>query len=101
MAAIRLRNWSIIKYPQVVVPLGFLAISIITLFSYYTWPTSRNALSPYFSRPQEEHSELEEVRHVRIAIEEAGGSLSFYQLEQPDATVLHLIQGTTKRSLEP
>jgi hypothetical protein len=78
MAAIRFRNFSIIRYP--ILPFGFLAISIITAFtSYYTWPTTRNALSPYFSKPQvilPEHSEVEEVRHVRIAVEEAGGSLS-------------------------
>lgn len=104
MSPIRFRNCSIVRYPLALS--GFLAVSIITAFTcYYTWPSTRSALSPYFSKPQDylpEHSEVEEVRHVRIAIEEAGGSLSFYLLEQPDNPFfLHSIQDSTKRSLEP
>ena len=85
MAAIRVRCSIILG--------GFLAISFITAYSY-TWPIIRTTLHPDFPKPQivlPEHSEVEEVRQVRIAIEEVGGSLSFYLLEQPDAvqTVLH------------
>ena len=86
MAALKFRNCSIIRYPLVLLG-GFLAISIITAFTF-TWPTPRNALSPYFSEPHiflPEHPEVEEVRQVRIAIEEAGGSLSLFLLEQLDA----------------
>jgi hypothetical protein len=60
---------------------GLLAISIVTVFNH-TWPT--------FSEPKSflpEHSEVEEVRQIRIAIEETGGSLSFYLLEQLDAAL--------------
>lgn len=87
MALLGFRNCLIIRYPLVLLG-GFLAISIITALSY-SWPTTRNTLSPYFSEPPNppEHSEVEEVRQVRIAIEEAGGSLSFYLLEQPDAAL--------------
>ena len=78
MAAIRFRNCSSVRYPLVLLG-GFLAIFIITAFSYNT----RKALRPYSSKPQivlPDHAEVEEVRQVRIAIEEAGGSLSFYLL---------------------
>ena len=82
---LRFRNFSINRYRYPLAILGsFLTISIITVLSY-TWPTTRNALSPFFSKPQiviPEHSEVEEIRHVRIAIEEGGGSLSFYLSEQ-------------------
>jgi hypothetical protein len=84
MASLKLRNCSI-RYSLG----GFFAVSIITVFGY-TWPITRNVLNPYFSKPQialPEHSEVEEVRKVRIAIEEAGGSLSFYLLEQPEAAL--------------
>lgn len=105
MTPIRFRNCSITRYP--LIPFGFLSISIVAAFTcFYTWPTTRNTLSPFFSKPQDvlpEHSEVEEVRHVRIAIEEAGGSLSFYLLELPDAalTARLWIQVSTKKSLEP
>lgn len=100
MTPIRVRNCSIIGYP--ILPFGFLSITIIAAITcYYTWPTS---ISPFFPKhqpedflpEQPEHSEVEEVRHVRIAIEEAGGSLSFYLLEQLDAAltiILLLISG--------
>ena len=103
MAAIRLRNCSIIRYP--ILPFGFLAISIITAFTcYYTWPTTRNVLSPYFSKPQDslpEHLEVEDVRHVRIAIEEAGGSLSLRNPKRHIDPFFHSIQDSTRRFLEP
>ena len=93
-AAVRFRNCSVIRY--LLELFGFLAItiSIITAFTCYcTWPTTGNAFLPYLSKLQDflaEHSEVEEVRQVRIAIEEAGGSLSFYLAEQSDTlTVLH------------
>jgi hypothetical protein len=72
MAPLGFRGCSITQYLPF---LGaFLAISVIATFSY-TWPTSSNAIGPYFTQSQSlpEHSEVEEVRQVRIAIEESGG----------------------------
>lgn len=88
MASLKFRNCSI-RFPLVFLG-AFLVISIVTAFNY-SWPLTRNALSPYFSEsqiilPPSQHPEVEEVRQVRIAIEEAAGSFVFI-LEQPDSTV--------------
>ena len=75
MASLKFRTCSILRYPLALLG-GFLAISIITSFSY-TWQTTRDVLFPYFPKQEmvlPDHSVVGEVRQVRIAIEETGGS---------------------------